>query len=230
MKFKDTLLSTALIGSLFFSGCGSDDPAKTNEIDDQLAHYTFENNADDQVGSNDGDAENIVFLSANDGIAAQFNANSYIHFPTAFDYSERTVSLWFKAIIVTDVLGIIYVCDNNSIDYGLTVLSVGNDVNGDAHLTFSTCGEASDIAIQEGEWYHAVITVDANNYAFYLDGEKVDDGSITDYVHSGNGVEGALLGTSRAFDRYFTGQVDNMRIYDRAISEEEVNMLYEEEN
>jgi hypothetical protein len=45
-----------------------------------------------------------------------------------------------------------------------------------------------------------------------------------------NGEEGALLGTSAEFDRFFTGQVDNMRIYDRALSEEEVSALYEEEN
>jgi hypothetical protein len=232
MKLKDTLLLATLISLLCFPGCDSDDPEKGVVIDDQLAHYTFENNANDLVGSNDGESTNVVYLnSGNNGLAAQFNANSYIHFPSEFDYRERTVSLWFKAIVVTDVLGIIYVCDNNFIDNGLTILSVGNDISGAPQLSFNACSESVEIAIQEGQWYHAVITVDAGNYAFYLDGEKVDNGDISDNtLHSANGESGALLGTSRTFDRFFTGQVDNMRVYDRVLSEEEVSAVYEDEN
>lgn len=230
MNLKSTLFSTALIcGLVYFSGCDSDDGNDPIVINDQIAHYTFENNADDQAGSNDGEYANVTFQSANGSQVAQFSGSGAVLFSDPFDYPERTVSLWFKALAITDVLGVIYTCDNNSIDYGMTIFSVQNDSNGDPRLSYNACGETFDTEVSEGEWYHVVTTVEGSTYTFYLNGEKVNSGEFDSYTHSGNGQTGALLGTSRAFDRYFTGQVDNMRVYDRALSEKEVEALYSEE-
>jgi len=51
---------------------------------------------------------------------------------------------------------------------------------------------------------------------------EFDNGNIS----SNAGVSSALLGTSRVFDRYFDGKIDDVRIYDRALSESEVLQLY----
>jgi hypothetical protein len=68
------------------------------------------------------------------------------------------------------------------------------------------------------------LVVDSNETRHYLNGSlfgKFGNGLIT----SSSGDTSALLGTSREFDRYFIGKLDNVRIYNRALSEAEIKKL-----
>jgi len=81
------------------------------------------------------------------------------------------------------------------------------------------------------EWHHYAMTIDSADFIFYIDGVEVNRTTnnqsgnyITsiDYVDIGRGksVEGDLA--------FFNGAIDETRIYDRALSAEEVSQLCEE--
>ena len=77
-------------------------------------------------------------------------------------------------------------------------------------------------------WHHAVAVTDTTNteVILYLDGVEVDRDSYTGALINRDGplyVGGNLDGNGV----YFPGDLDDLRIYDRALSAEEVQRLYE---
>ena len=79
---------------------------------------------------------------------------------------------------------------------------------------------ASSVPI--GGWHHIVATYDGTTYAMYLDG--VAAGST--YVDS-NYSDGAVpYAIGRGNASYFNGSIDDVRIYNRALSSSDVTQLY----
>lgn len=91
----------------------------------------------------------------------------------------------------------------------------------------------SSVGMNNNEWHHYAITVDSEDFIFYIDGEEVDrtsnnqSGDYTtsiDYVHIGHTkYEGVDSG-------FFNGSIDDVRIYNRSLSDQEVLELYHEGN
>lgn len=71
-------------------------------------------------------------------------------------------------------------------------------------------------------WYHHVITWNKPNWVAYVDGEILDSGT-TDYtIHDQN------FDIEISDDVYtFEGNIDETRIYNRALSQDEITLLYE---
>ena len=83
--------------------------------------------------------------------------------------------------------------------------------------------------LNAGTWYHAVMTWDGVNLSLTLDGksepvEKAVDGSVTLRNVPRNRFIGAGRNVSQSS---FDGQIDDIRIYNRALSEAEVAELYD---
>ena len=76
------------------------------------------------------------------------------------------------------------------------------------------------------EWCHIIVTFDGTNLRFYLDSELVDsevlEGNIASYE---NNLLVGSEGWSNDTD-YFDGDIDNVRLYDRALTPNEINALY----
>jgi hypothetical protein len=90
-----------------------------------------------------------------------------------------------------------------------------------------------DSSINDGGWHHVAVTVQENATAsypeviLYLDG--MDDTRPTtdlDPVFDLTAGEDVRIGSRPASnDRFFIGQIDDVRIYDRALTQEEVAWL-----
>jgi len=77
-----------------------------------------------------------------------------------------------------------------------------------------------------GNTYTAAAVVDASgNGTPYLDGVAGTPGSMGGYT---NAVDPLLMGSRKATDRWFDGQIEQVTIYDRALSADEVAWLYAE--
>ena len=57
-----------------------------------------------------------------------------------------------------------------------------------------------------------------------MNGTIIMDKSIEDYDYTVSGT--FLIGKNYANDRYFIGQFDDLCIYDRVLTEDEINSLY----
>ena len=78
-------------------------------------------------------------------------------------------------------------------------------------------------------WYHAVLIKKNQRYEYYLNGRLIGSGAIENYISSVRGFPVAQIGTIRTRETgFFDGAVNNLRIYSRALSEDEVKALAEE--
>ncbi|MCA9365224.1 MAG: hypothetical protein KC736_05005 [Candidatus Moranbacteria bacterium] len=115
----------------------------------------------------------------------------------------------------------IYIGENASSESGHLVYGVWD---GSAQLLFS------DSPVNDDQWHHVVVTQnenDGNEAVMYIDGVEVDraDGyePWTNYVSDGYWRMGSFRTWSTSSPTgYFDGLIDDVRIYDRALSEEEV--------
>ncbi len=89
-------------------------------------------------------------------------------------------------------------------------------------------------ALNDNEWHHAIVTFDdaANVMKVYIDGVYKGDGGtqdelIADEVNDYPLVIGALLaGDSPSYYRVFNGSMDEIAIWNRVLTENEVTALY----
>lgn len=98
---------------------------------------------------------------------------------------------------------------------------------------FATSGQAwatqfdSNIRPRYGEWVHLCVTYDSvesgNNMLWYVDGEHVNSRSATGSIVSTSTV--LLIANDAAAGREFPGDIDEVYIYDRALSPDEVRIL-----
>jgi glycerophosphoryl diester phosphodiesterase len=80
---------------------------------------------------------------------------------------------------------------------------------------------AADLRVNE--WLHIVGVYDGFNAMIYLNGEMKDSHELTGTVNTG---QVARLGTS--LGSYFKGSIDNIQIFDRALSDTDIKFLYDE--
>ncbi len=144
--------------------------------------------------------------------------------------SSYSMSLWFKSNQLS--LGLY---DNTSVlitrrhmDWGptwttLQILNSGNlalVVDGPAYSNILN----SNINVLDNTWHHVVGVKDGNNYSLYLDGNLV--GSFVDgYNHAGSNQD-FHLGHDGAWNTNFYGSLDDVNIFNRAVTGSEVQMLF----
>ena len=80
------------------------------------------------------------------------------------------------------------------------------------------------VTISEGVWHHIVGVYDGANIKFYLDGVEVRN-NVVGAFNLDDSVYSLSIGY---FNAHFDGKIDEVRIYSRALSEEEIKRLYEQ--
>jgi len=82
----------------------------------------------------------------------------------------------------------------------------------------------TDIASLNGDWHHMAGTYDGSELKFYLDGELVDNLVYSSTIGTSNSA--VTIGeNSQATGRYFDGMLDDPRIYNEALSQNEIRSL-----
>ena len=90
----------------------------------------------------------------------------------------------------------------------------------------------SDLKLDAGRWYHVAVTFESGNVKVYLDGAEKCSGNVgTSSVNFGVAHSDESDGKPRCFwigysyasDRYFDGQISEVRIWNKALTPEEIN-------
>ena len=239
-KSKTDLSGSLTITSFTVSSAvsSSDDSCSATNDSTLLAHYAFEGNLNDSssydrhltdVGSN------ITYSSADNqsnksGRAALFNgSNTYAETDTITLSDNFTVAFWTKP-------------DSTNMSTSDSALSTGDSTNfgifqfdyiQDNQIKFNVLGNAGfeggaiKAGITNNQWNHIVITKSDDN----TDNKTVrmyTGGSLQD---NESGVttrwDKIKIGKSRTNNRYWSGYIDEVKIYNRALSAQEVLDLYE---
>ncbi len=145
--------------------------------------------------------------------------------PSSLLTTKYSVSAWFKSNSTTP-LNTIFATESSS--YGFQVGFLNQPNIGEISF-YSGAGGNNDSLISSSNnynnnnWHHVVFTRDGNNIYLYINGE-LDSSRLR--VNLNLTDLSLQIGNHRNLSRHFNGLLDDIRIYNRAISEEEVNLLY----
>lgn len=209
---------------------------------DGTSHYwSLGGHAVDSVGSADGVLNGTTSVTGSFGTGLQFNKTSdYVRLPDFAYTSSFTVSFDFK---IDDNTGSLWQYlyshgasdTTNSLQVLLGETEVGADANvlktyfGDTNDAYSTTVLNTNIAslIGDGRWHTYTLVVDkVSGTQVYIDGTL----RVSDATRGGdafNPTGDIYLGVRSDLNsaRYYGGQLDSVRIIDRALTATEVGSL-----
>jgi hypothetical protein len=148
--------------------------------------------------------------------------DDYVAFPastnTAFNTASRSASIWMKTTGAAGGDRYAFSAGNGSPNrYYIGTNGLGLQ---------STVGDGSDMSssvLNANEWYHVVVTYEAGVAKTYLNGVLDSQVSVTlsgvGEVNIGSYMDGS--------GNFFSGSVDDVRIYDRSLSLSEITDLYQ---
>ena len=147
-----------------------------------------------------GDADGAVTLDGTGKVAL------------GWQWSPRTVELWLKT---TDPGPAAAFSNRNDISHYVFV-----GTSGDGRLlAFDTQPLVSERRVDDGAWHQVVYTYDGSEGRLYLDGALVASAAFERIL---GGAE-ASVGYDASLGNWFRGSVDDVAIYDRALSDAEVH-------
>ncbi|MFB6115740.1 MAG: LamG-like jellyroll fold domain-containing protein, partial [Candidatus Nanohalobium sp.] len=117
-------------------------------------------------------------------------------------------------------------------DYGSSV-ALGLDETGHIFLNMDDTRTGTPVSSQElieNRWYHVAVTYTrpSNETVYYVNGQR-GSGS-PHYIYDGNGIETSTefwIGRSQRYSMYFEGGIDGVRVYNKSLSGEEIDKLYQ---
>ncbi len=186
--------------------------------------------ADDSMGSNDGTLYGEpVWSSGKVGGALDFDGDAdYVDLPDNFpDVEDFTFEAWvnWKG---GDYWQRIFDFGHGSCSY-MGLGPYGNWPNPDV-LGFYiwNCGDTQYLitdSLPIHEWHHVAVTLEGDVGKMYVDGSEVASETIT--LNPSDVVgEYSFIGKSQFGDPYFNGLMDEVAVYDRALSPEEIKGHY----
>ena len=210
-----------------------------------IAYYTFDNSNCDDMTENGIHASGVNTPSfPSDGSTGHYlmlNAmqGQYMNIPyNLFNgLSTFSVSFWIKDFGP----GCIFAAQNsnsNNYYYDVPYFSANQNgkffINGgdysNARIQFSY--NYQNQGIQSGNWHHIVITLFSGTVKLYVDGSLVDQASMYYHVASNNNCSKIVFGSNKTGEGYTVSnnmKLDNIRFYNRAITNIEVQTIYNNE-
>jgi len=210
--------------------------------DGLVAYYPFNGNAEDISGNGHHGTVHGATLTTdrfgNTNGAYRFDGiNDFIRIPhhSSFNVStELTLTAWVNSDNMAK-FDQDFFCKNN--DARAYALNLNEDYESPQNYKFcflvSTTHRRqflySDEHFDSNRWYHVTGVYDGNNVRIYVDGMLEGETPLQGTVKSNSDplTIGSHTGGS---GEYFDGMVDDVRIYNRALSESEILALYHDED
>jgi uncharacterized protein YhfF len=194
-----------------------------------IAFYPFNGTTNDESGSNKNTQNRgATFCNdrhGNSNQAISLNGNSYVQINSNFsNLTEATISCWIKVINNSNDFQAIVSSTEGGEFIHLQMLESGGNSGPYVDGTLVLLTNPSPFPLNQ--WKHIVIVVKSGNSKIYENGRVVSNSSRRfSNINSTNTV---LIGAGYKFGRKLYGDIDDVRIYNRAITDNEVQSLYNE--
>ncbi|MFA6432514.1 MAG: LamG domain-containing protein [Candidatus Paceibacterota bacterium] len=109
---------------------------------------------------------------------------------------------------------------------GGNYLSAGNKAYFNAGGTFNPNVILGTTAVNDGKWHHLVGKYDGTKSYIYVDGILQNSADKTNNMNLATEFLDIGVGYDRGANSYFNGSIDDVRVYNRALSATEVAQLY----
>lgn len=217
--------------------------------DGLLAYYPFNGNTDDESGNGFHGTPvgpGIGFTSGLNGSCVDINnisANSYIDIPHsgAFNLQTYTFLAWFKTNNPDGCL--LSHGEQRSSDL-MQYSLMANTLEGGRLFYCEDTGDGDyklipeEMTAETGSWYFVAVSRDeAGNMKLYLGNEntcvQLEDSNYLAPALYPSFIQNVTIGasakgrTSTAYRDYYSGLIDDLRIYNRALSHVEISQVYD---
>jgi hypothetical protein len=252
VRLFDTTLSQAAVTALYNETTTT---ATSASVDYQLANpnsvaYYKMSDATDQLGNYNGTATNVNFNTEGKfGFAGSFNgSSSYIQIPNnSFNYSTMAFSAWVNPS-ANDTYNYIFqngMYDNRiggSIGWyvrreaGGSLLARGFSANSLSTAEFDVTSSGGNI-IPLNTWTHVVCVLTPTSFNIYINGSSTAVASATfsnAITYSASQPAAVYIGATyyyynaSIYESWWEGKIDQVRIYDAALSASDISTLYKE--
>ncbi len=225
-RFKNAWASTALVALIvLLLGAGTGSAAI---VDNLVAHWTFDDNTPgneylDSAGSNHGTAQGTVPALATGLIGAhtlELGGAGTINVGSSADFDTTTysISTWLNADTTAGWRTAV-----GSWHGGAYWTHLGNNAGGD--FGDHGGGQTSGGVVTLGQWNHVVSVRNPGvENQLWVNGVKMAQTSTgTPQIPGGNNV---YIGTKNGAENWWDGKIDDVGIWDRAITSDEVREIY----
>jgi hypothetical protein len=251
IRFYNRTLSQQEISALYNENSCSNYSSKIilpNYIntDGLIAYYPLNNDTKDYSGNNNDGINNGATLTTdrfgNTNKAYQFDGTSnYFQFsdgnlPTG--NSNRSFSMWIKYQPTNSDWASILSYGTGTLkgEHNLLLINQNGILDFDY---FNLNSITTDSAVKQNEWYHVVYIFDNTiGTQIYINGklQALNLGGIALNTNNINSINTTLNGSMyigratqiSSFPYYFKGAIDDIKIYNRALSQSEINSLFTE--
>lgn len=173
----------------------------------------------DLAGANPGTLRNgATFTQGQVGEAFLLDgADDYVETALDVQPSARPTSTWEAWVFPTRSGGRQQILSADDGGYDRSVL-----VEGTHFGVFTGWGVWTPVTMSFNEWQHFAVVFSPTNIVFYKNGERY----AYDGVPAGQDSRNALqIGRNPGFGEYFQGRIDEVAVYDRALSDAEVRSI-----
>lgn len=201
-----------------------------------LAYYRFdEGDFRDETGAHNGlgfGPEHTSDTPIGEGLSIEFKAEEEDFFQTAKNIVENqnqaTYNIWLKissnnmflftsSLRESDYRNVIYINPSDKIWVNSWSTSYGTE--------FTT--PMTNLLIDD-KWHMLTVSIKSYEHRIYVDGILIEEVSSSRSLYYTENSEGFAFGKrSGEDDLFFNGKMDNIRIYDRVLTAEEVKLLFE---
>ena len=204
-------------------------------IDGTFLHWKLDETTgtvapDDSANAYDGTLVNMDdsdWVAGVDGNALDFDGvDDYVEitgYKGITGVQARTCSAWIKT---NQVSGEIMTWGSHASNGGLWIIRVNEA--GQLRTEVKGGNINGSTLINDNAWHHIALVLeddgspDISEAQLYVDGQLEPISAVVDEPINTDFVENVHIGVYAPFLRYFQGQIDDVRIYDRALSEAEI--------
>ncbi len=172
-----------------------------------------------------GPEATLSYVDSRFGQAVHLNGNSEAveieHYARLKPANQISISAWIKPVKLTDDWQHIYRKDDRNTNDGLQLLALDTDT---IYLGLSIAGSYTEDSAKlptgifnDAKWHWVAATYDGSCKRIYLDGTEIGSKAVGGLLNTG-GSSPAYIGSNMGRSGFFTGGIDDVRIYDCALS------------
>lgn len=205
---------------------------------DFVSYYAFNGNTNDSKGNQSSIVNYRTKLTTdkngNANSAYAFDGTAYLELPVPTAKNVFTYSIWANATETpqSGTIGVVFSVGSAGGDQLVSTANNYANVSGWSLTTYNS--DATNLGLNTGglssliinKWTHLVISRDSENFKAYVDGKLLGTlptkGKNAGY---GNDTPKFYIG-SRHTGQTFIGSIDELKVFDRALTDSEVLALY----
>jgi hypothetical protein len=188
-----------------------------------VAWYRFDDgDARDYSGNdNHGEAHGATPADGKIGQAMEFDGNDYVSFQNPLIEGQSfSIAFWAKTFATSNQC---FACTRTVVGNGLSIFILDGN-----YLRFDTGSQwSTGYLMPTDKWVHIAATRDGHRKALYVNGKLFSSTASVGTMATLSDVFmlGASHSNGSSLGNYLRGNIDDMRIYDHALSEKEVKEL-----